>query len=138
MKMVIGPAIAELYVGLAQLSVAAPAPPKREKPLTVLEKKMVGTWKGRIGCDGRLVFHANGTYELKEYGPGACDWEGTWKVLWDALPPTLILTCKTSNDGDLVGKTMKVKLIKLDDNNLAIDYENKNGSPTGHYTRVKK
>jgi hypothetical protein len=130
MKMVIGLAI----VGLAQLSMAAPAPLKREKPLTALEKKMVGTWKGRISCDGRLVFHANGTYELKDYGPGMCDCEGNWKVQWDALPPTLILTRKTSNVADMVGKTMKVQLIKLDDNSLAIDYESK---ATGQYTRVK-
>jgi hypothetical protein len=138
MKMVIRLTIVLLTVGLARLSVAAPAPPEREKPLTALEKKMVGTWKGRIGCDGRLIFHANGTYELKEYGPGSCDREGTWKVQWDALPPTLTLTCKTSKIADLVGKTMKVKLIKLDGDTLAIEYENKNGSPTGHYTRVKK
>ena len=63
---------------------------------------------------------------------------GTWKVRWDALPPTLVLTCKTSEIPDEVGKTTQVRLIKLDDKSLAIEYANQNGSPPGHYTQVKK
>ena len=54
---------------------------------------------------------------------------------WDALPATLVLTCKTSEIPDEVGKTTEVKLIKLDDKSLACKYANKY---VGHYTRVKK
>jgi hypothetical protein len=108
------------------------------KDLAALEQKMVGVWKGQTTCDGRLVFRADRTYELTEYGPANDDSRGAWKVRWDALPPTLILTCKTSEiEGD-VGKTTEFKLIKLDDKNLAIEYANQNGSPSGRYTRVKK
>ncbi len=99
---------------------------------------MLGVWKGRTTCDGRLVFRADGTYELTEYGPANDDSAGTWKVRWDALPATLVLTCKTSEIQDEVGKTTEVKLIKLDDKSLAIEYANQNGSPSGEYTRVKK
>jgi hypothetical protein len=104
----------------------------------VLEKKMLGAWKGQTGCDGNFLFRADGTYELTGYGPAPYDSAGTWKVRWDALPPTLVLTCKTSEIPDEVAKTTEVKLIKLDDESLAIEYANRNGSPPGHYTRVKK
>jgi hypothetical protein len=59
-------------------------------------------------------------------------------VRWDALPPTLVLTCKTCEIQELVGKTTEVKLSKLDDRSLAIEYANPNGSPSGHYTRARK
>jgi hypothetical protein len=134
MKMVIVPAAAVLLVGLAQVVLAEPP----GKELAVLEKKMLGAWKGQTGCDGNFLFRADGTYELTEYGPAPYDSAGTWQVRWDALPPTLVLTCKTSEIPDEVGKTTEVKLIKLDDNSLAIEYANQNGSPPGHYTRVKK
>jgi hypothetical protein len=98
---------------------------------------MLDAWKGQTGCDGSFLFRANGTYELREYGPAPYDSAGTWKVRWDALPPTLVLTCKTSEIADEVGKTTEVKLTKLDDKCLAIEYANQNGSPPGHYTRVK-
>ena len=75
---------------------------------------------------------------MTEYGPANDDSAGTWKVRWDALPPTLVLTRKTSEIPGEVGKTTEVKLIKLDDKSLAIEYANQNGSPSGHYTRVKK
>jgi len=109
-----------------------------KKALAALEQKMLGAWKGQIGCDGRFHFRADGTYALTDYGPAPYDSAGTWKVRWDALPPTLVLTCKTSEVRDEVGKTTEVKLIKLDDKSLAIEYANPNGSPSGHYTRVKK
>jgi hypothetical protein len=134
MKMVVVPAAAVLLVGLAQ-AVSAERPGKE---LAVLEKKLLGAWKGQTGCDGNFLFRVDGTYELTEYGPAPYDRAGAWKVRWDALPPTLVLTCKTSGIPDEVGKTTEVKLIKLDDKSLAIEYGNQNGSPPGHYTRVKK
>jgi len=104
------------------------------KELATLEQKLLGAWKGQIGCDGRLLFRADGTYEFKEYGPAPDDSAGTWKVRWDALPPTLVLTCKTSEVPEEVGKTMEVKLIQLDDKSLAFKYADQT---VGHYTRVK-
>jgi hypothetical protein len=133
MKMFIVLAAAVLLVGLAHGVLAEPP----GKELAVLEKKMVGAWKGR-GCDGNFLFRADGTYELTQYGPAPYDTAGTWKVRWDALPPTLVLTCKKSEDPDEVGKTLEVKLIKLDAKSLAIKYAIQNGSPPGQYTRVTK
>jgi hypothetical protein len=132
MKRVIVPAAAVFLVGLAQVVLAKP--PGR----AALEQKIFGTWKGKTTCDGCLVFRADGTYELTEYGPASDDSKGTWKVRGDSLPATLVLTCKTSAIPDEVDKTTEVKLIKLDDKSLVIAYANQNGSPSGHYTRVKK
>jgi hypothetical protein len=115
--------------------IPCPSGKERGKELAALEKKMLGIWKGRGGCDGRLVFRADGTYELTEYGPAPYDSAGTWRVRWDALPATLVLTCKTAEVPDAVGKTMEVKLINLDDNRLAFKYAS---NEIGHYTRVKK
>ena len=134
MKTMIVPAVAMLLVVLAQAVLAE----KPDKNLSALEQKMIGEWMGRGGCDGRLMFRADGTYKLTEYGPAAADTGGIWKVRWDALPPTLVLTCKTSENPEEVGKILEVKLIKLDDKSLAIKYANQNGSPSGHYTHVKK
>ena len=135
MKMVVAPAAAVLSAGLAQVVLAEPPGKERGKELAALEQKMLGAWKGRVGCDGRLVFRADGTYELTEYGPAPYDSAGTFRVRWDALPATLVLTCKTSEIPDEVGKTTEMKLIKLDDKSLACKYANKY---VGHYTRVKK
>ena len=135
MRTVIVPAVAVLLVGLAQVVLAEPPGTGRGKELVALEQKVLGAWKGRIGCDGRLVFRADGTYELTEYGPAPYDSAGTWKVRWDALPATLILTCKTSEIPDEVGKITEVKLIELDDKSLAFKYATKY---VGHYSRVKK
>ncbi len=136
MKMLIVPAAALLLVGLAQAVRIQPPARGRGLELAALEQKMHGGWKGQTTCDGRLVFRSDGTYELTEYGPANDDRKGTWKVRWDSLPATLVLTCKTSEVPDEIGKTTEVKLIKLNDRSLAIEYANQNGSPSGHYTRV--
>ena len=57
---------------------------------------------------------------------------------WDSLPSTLVLTSKSSEIPDEVGLTTEVKLIKLNDKSLVIDYENQNDGPPDHYLRVKK
>jgi hypothetical protein len=134
MKMALVPAAAVLLVGLAQAVLAEPP----GKELAALEKKMLGAWKGQTGCDGSFLFRADGTYELTAYGPAPHDSAGTWAVRWDALPPTLVLTCQTAEIPDQVGKTTEVKLIKLDDNSLAIEYANQSASPSGQYTRMKE
>jgi hypothetical protein len=106
MRMVIVPAAAVQVVGLAQALVAE----RPGKGLAALEKKLLGAWKGQTGCVGNFLFRADGTYELTGYGPAPHDSAGTRKVRWDALPPTLVLTCKTAQIPDQVGEATEVKL----------------------------
>ncbi len=135
MKTIFVAATAVLLVGLAQAVWAVPRGIERGKRLTALEQKMLGAWKGRIGCDGRFVFRADGTYELTGYGPAQSDSAGTWRVRGGTLPSTLVLTCKTSEVTGQVGKIEELQLIKLDDKGFAIAHAEQS---MGHYTRVKK
>ena len=92
-------------------------------------------WEAGRDCVGDLTLRADGTFERQHYSPGNNKLTGTWEVRWNALPPTLVLTCKTSNDPDFVGKTWEVKLTQLDDEILAYQF------PWGgmhRYKRVKK
>jgi hypothetical protein len=135
MKMVIVPVAALFLVGLAPVVLAEPPGEERGKELAALEQKLLAPWKGQTPCAGNFRFRADGTYELTGYGPAPYDSAGTWTVRWDALPPTLVLTCKTSEVPDEVGKTTEVKLIELDDKNLAV----KCASPdVDRYARAKK
>jgi hypothetical protein len=78
------------------------------------------------------LFHADGTYELKWYGPAPVDFAGTWKIRWDALPPTLVLTCKSSEIREELGM---LRLIQLNDETL----EAQHAKQSAHrYARVKK
>jgi hypothetical protein len=124
---------AVLLVGLAQ---ALPGELQGGE-MAALEKKMVGSWIGG-GCDGKLHLQADGTYELTDYGPTGEKTKGVWKVQWDALPPTLVLTCKESKIKENVGKAMKLEILKLNDKQLKVGYGGRNGSPPGEYTRAKK
>src|SRR5262245_7847389 len=134
MKMVIVPA-AVLLVGLTSVAPAEPTGDERGKKLAALEQKLLGAWKGQTGCAGSFLFRADGTYELTGYGPAPYDSAGTWKVRWDALPPTLVLTCKTSEVPEEVGTTTEVKLTQLDEKNLAVQ----RASPdVDRYARAKK
>ena len=101
-----------------------------------LEEKLHGAWKGGP-CDGRLILKADGTFERRHFSPGGYSLTGAWKVRWDALPPTLVLSCKTSDDPGSVGKTSEVKLIQLNDEILAYQYPCPGQRPR-RYTRVKK
>lgn len=85
-----------------------------------LEKKLNGEWKGGP-CMGDWVFAADGTFVLKNFSPGGDTFTGSWKVHWDALPPTLVLTFKTSDAPEhfKVGHTWEVKLVELDDKTFA-------------------
>jgi hypothetical protein len=123
-----------LTVGLAQAAQAEP--PKGE--LAALERKLVGVWDGQGGCDGKLVIRADGTYQLTGYGPAGDDSAGRWKVRWDALPPTLVLTCSKSGVAEEVGKAVELQLLRLNDKTLKVGYANPNGSPSGEYLRAKK
>src|SRR5262249_48296356 len=128
MKMTVASGVVVLLLGFGQVVLAEPPRIERGKELVALEQKILGTWRGG-GCDGCLVLRADRAYELTDYGPAGQDFAGTWQVRWDALPPTLVLTCKTSRVPGQAGKTTEVKIIKLDDRNLAIEYGNQNGSP---------
>ena len=123
-----------LLVGFAQ-----PAPGEAPKgELAALEQKLVGAWDGQGGCDGKFVFRADGTYALTGHGPGGDDSKGTWKVRWDALPPTLVLTCTGSGVAEDVGKARELKLVKLDDKNLTVRHPHPDGGLSGEYVRAKK
>src|SRR5688572_13577915 len=76
---------------------AAPVPPatRAERDLAALERKLHGEWVGDGPCRGGLVLRADGTYERIHEGPGGVNSTGTWAVRWNALPPTLVLTCRT-------------------------------------------
>jgi uncharacterized protein (TIGR03067 family) len=59
---------------------------------------------------------------------------GTWRVRWDALPPTLVLTCKASDYAGFVGKTEEVHLVQLNGEALTYQYPG-DGRPV-RYARV--
>jgi hypothetical protein len=92
----------------------------RDGPVA-LEKKLHGSWRDDNPCPGgQLILHANGTYERLHYGPVGYHLTGIWQVRWDALPPTLVLTCKTCDARDDIGKATQqyneqLKLLQLDD-----------------------
>jgi hypothetical protein len=131
MKRTIPLAAVVLLVGLAQ----AVAGEQTGKGRAALEQNLIGVWQGRTTCDGRLVFRADGSYELREYGPAHEQRQGTWKVRGEALPATLVLLCKTADVEEEIGKTTTVKLIEVNDKNLTITYANPNDSSLGCYTR---
>lgn len=101
-----------------------------------LERKLHGDWKGPA-CGGDWTFAADGTYVAEHYSPGDNKLSGTWKVRWNALPPMLILNCKTSDDPDGLpaGQTWEVKLVQLDDETLAYQWPE---DPSGHTVRFTR
>jgi hypothetical protein len=62
-----------------------------------LEQKLVGTWFGP-DCGGDYTFRADGTFEYVDLTPARNTVRGTWAVRWDALPPTLVITCASAAD----------------------------------------
>lgn len=131
MRILIAVAAAVLLLGFAQVVA--------EKPATApvaLEKKLHGAWKGESACQGDLTLRADGTFAKTRCGPGNNNFAGTWEVRWDALPPTLVTTCKTSDDPKAVGNKDEVKLIKLDDKVLVVTYPSSDFQ--WQYSRVKK
>jgi len=121
-----------LLLGCAR-SAAAETP---KNSLVMLEKKLCAAWKGESACQGDLTLRADGTFEKTRCGPGSDDFAGTWEVRWDALPPTLVMTCKTSTDPAAVGKKDEVRLIKLDDKVLVVAYLSSDFQ--WQYSRAKK
>jgi hypothetical protein len=109
----------------------------KEGPVA-LERRLQGSWKGPA-CGGDWAFRADGTFAVEHYSPGTNKLTGTWEVRWNALPPTLVLTIKTSDAPERmkVGETWEVKLIQLDDESLAYEWPKNPGQST-LWNRVKK
>jgi hypothetical protein len=120
---------------LAAVAVAAPVTIDRPPKGPAVEQKLHGEWKGQGPCDGSLGIGPDGTFERRHYGPAGITVAGTWKVRWDALPPTLVLTCKSSNDPDQVDKVCEAKVVELDDDTLA--YQWPDAKKPVRYTRVR-
>ena len=113
---------------------------KAKEPPAALEKKLHGMWECERDCVGDLMLRADGTFERLRYSPGNNKLAGTWEMRWNALPPTLVLTCKTSDEPDRfsVGKIFEVKVIQLNDEALAYENPNERGDQPIRFARVKK
>ena len=122
--------LAALFV----LITSAQAADNPQDAAAALERKLHGAWKGGP-CDGEFTLKADETFERSHFSPGNYYVTGTWKVRWDAIPPTLVLSCRTSDDPDAVGKVSEVKLIQLDDKVFAYQYP---GQRLVRYTRLKQ
>lgn len=100
-----------------------------------LERKLRGTWRGGA-CGGDLIFKPNGAFERQHYGPAGHALSGTWMVRWDALPPTLVLTCTDADWAGEIGTRREVKIVRLDD--AALAYLHSGSDEPTEYKRVKK
>ena len=132
--------LAASLVFISSITSAQTADKPKDAPVA-LEKKLLGVWEAGRDCVGDLTLRADGTFDRLRYSPGNNKLTGTWEVRWNALPPTLVLTCKTSDERDRfsVGKTTEVKVIQLDDAALSLAYEdpmNQGGQPI-RYMRVE-
>jgi hypothetical protein len=57
---------------------------------------------------------------------------------WDALPPTLVLTCKDSSRKEYFGTAWELKVTELDGEALSLVFNSPTeGQATIRYTRVK-
>ncbi|QEL18354.1 hypothetical protein [Limnoglobus roseus] len=129
--------VTALVLASAGRAVEPAKEPKKDKA-AALEKLLHGVWQGG-DCVGTLTIAADGTVKREHYTPGNNTATGTWEVRWDALPPTLVIVAKTSDDPDLAGKTWEFKLVQLDDDALAYQHPDaRPGSEPVHFNRVKK
>jgi hypothetical protein len=123
-----------LFVGVSTTLTAGET--AKSNDLAALEKKLVGVWIGQGGCDGKMVFQADGTYHVTEWTVGSIYGTGTWKIEWSELPPTLVLSPTPIEEIILdKPKPTKVSLLKLNDKVLNFGYPHPNGSPAGEHRR---
>jgi hypothetical protein len=73
-----------------------PAGTEKEDGPGGLKQKLLGTWYGP-DCGGDYNFKPDGTFDLNNFTPSQNTLSGTWSIRWDALPPTLVVTCKSSD-----------------------------------------
>lgn len=108
-----------------------PAGPSRGAELVLLEKLLHGTWEGPA-CGGDATFRPDGTYELKHFTPGNNTLTGTWSIRWNALPPTLVVTCTTSDfqtkdptrdEYEFLGQSREAKLLELNRETLMYRFD---------------
>jgi hypothetical protein len=125
-----------LLAGACVVIASAQAAPRLKEGPVDLERKLHGVWHGPA-CGGDWTFGAGGTFEVRHYSPGNNEFAGTWRVRWDALPPTLVLTRKTSDAPDRIkiGEVSEVKLVELSDGALTYRYPNGHAA---HYTRPER
>ena len=83
-----------------------------------------------------MTLRGNGTFARRHYGPDNQALSGTWKVRWDALPPTLVLTCTDADHPGDIGTVQEVKVVQLDAATLA--YQQAGADQPARYTRPKK
>jgi hypothetical protein len=108
-------------VAVLTACLCAPVPPVKapEKGPSAIERKLYGPWRSESACGGTLTIKADGTYEHTGQGPGGAVSTGVWELRWDALPPTLVLTCKSATDPAMLGKR-ESKVEGLNDDALAL------------------
>jgi hypothetical protein len=119
------PVTGALATATAQsVSASPPASASKGGELAALEHKLMGTWHGPA-CIGTLTFNPDRSFERQHFTPGDNSVAGTWSLRWDALPPTLILKCKTSDfkkkdpgRADYAGTIEELKLVELGDDAL--------------------
>src|SRR5262245_44753422 len=97
----------------ASLVPTTPAPPagRADGVPVALDRKRWGTWHGGA-CAGDLTLRRNGRFERRHYGPANHSLSGTWAVRWDALPPTLVLTCTDADWAGEIGTKQEVKVVQ--------------------------
>jgi hypothetical protein len=119
-------------VGKTATAASQPAGPGKAAELAALEQKLLRTWSGPA-CGGDFTFKADGTFNVRSFTPGQNILTGSWALRWDALPPTLLLTFKTSDfkkkypgepEYKYVGKTLEAKLLELSKDALAFKAPN--------------
>lgn len=108
-----------LFATLLAATPAEPiAPVSSKEELAALEQKLVGAWIGHGPCVGNSVFQSDGTFHRSGYGPGGGYYEtGTWKIEWNELPPTLVMT-SSPTEAEESEEPLKVHLVKLNDKHL--------------------
>jgi hypothetical protein len=129
-------AVAAAFFIVVSSTVPAADDPPKGADLVALEKKLVGVWIGQGGCDGRMVFQADGTYHVTDWTVGRIYGTGTWKIEWSELPPTLVLSpTQVELRIDKTAKPRKVFLRTLNDKALNFEYPEPNGAPAGRHLR---
>lgn len=111
-----GPIQAATTVPDGKKQAAADIPDKGE--LAALGRKLAGAWIGHGPCVGDSIFQTDGTYYRFGYGPGAGHFEsGKWKIEWNELPPTLVLT-ESATETKYSEEPLRVRVVKLNDKHL--------------------